>query len=159
MARSVLGTIDLDPASDERAQQVVQAGRWLGIDNADEWPHDCSVFLNPPGGLVCRKSQALLFWNALAWYRMRLRLRHAIFVAFNAELLRSSQIGTGPSIADPAFVICAPRQRIAFCDPVTGQRSKSPTHHNLIVYVPGMVDQSALFAQVFGTLGAILRGV
>lgn len=58
-ARSVLGQIDLDPASCEEAQRVVQAGTYYTIDDdglSRNWA-GC-VWLNPPYGTLAGKSVA-----------------------------------------------------------------------------------------------------
>lgn len=50
-ARTVLGKIDLDPASCKQAQKLVKAGKWYGLPAdglAANWFGN--VFLNPPGG-------------------------------------------------------------------------------------------------------------
>jgi hypothetical protein len=48
-ARQVLGQIDLDPASNELAQQVVKAAQWYGeADNGLLKDWHGTVFLNPP---------------------------------------------------------------------------------------------------------------
>ncbi len=51
-ARLVLGSIDLDPASSEEANQIVKATRFFTCeDNGFTRPWSGRVFLNPPGGL------------------------------------------------------------------------------------------------------------
>jgi hypothetical protein len=64
-----------------------------------------------------------------------------------------SQQGSLPSLA--AFPICAPRRRLPCYEP-GGAKGKSPPRSSLVVYVPGAVDQTDLFAEVFRPLGAIL---
>ena len=57
LARTTLGTIDMDPSSDEVAQGVVKASRWYGVGRPDgdgglspgaEWSGRC--WMNPPYG-------------------------------------------------------------------------------------------------------------
>jgi len=57
--KQLLGVIDLDPASNTVAQQIVQAHHWCGFDHPDptmrdgllvDWSQYRSVFLNPPYG-------------------------------------------------------------------------------------------------------------
>jgi ParB family chromosome partitioning protein len=148
-ARAVLGVIDLDPASCAGANKRVGAGRF--IDAADNglgsgWAGPNTVFLNPP-------SPALPWWARLMEHLQVGRLLHGVFVAFNAELLQTSQGRPYPSIA--SFPLCAPAHRIRYLRP-DGSPGTSPRHHSLIVYVPGAVDRRHRFADVFSDYGAIL---
>lgn len=80
-------------------------------------------------------------------------MSHAIFLAFNPELLQTSQRRSHPSLAD--FPICAVERRIRFVAP-GGQSGPSPAHSNLIVYVPGWLDRTDDFARTFSVLGKIV---
>ena len=150
-ARRVLGTIDLDPASCAVANERVGAGVFHGPGGVNDdgltafrW---CgSVWLNPP-------SPALPWWARLIEARGDVEFRHALFLAFNAELLQTSQGRSYPPIA--AFPMCAPAKRIRFVRP-DGTPGASPRHHSLIVYVPGTVDRRWAFCDAFADLGAVL---
>jgi hypothetical protein len=76
-------------------------------------------------------------------------LEHAIFMAFSAEALQNTQGKGEPPIMD--FPFCVPAKRIRFVSPA-GVRS-SPTHANVIVYVPGTIDRTDLFIKTFSTIG------
>jgi ParB family chromosome partitioning protein len=160
-ARQVLGTIDLDPASSEEANRTIGARRILTeaddglIARWVDWGGDpITVYLNPPGGRRAGvRSQALLFWARLMETLAEGNLRHAIFLAFNAELLQVSQGRAHLPIG--AFPICAPARRLQLVRP-GGQPGTSPTHSNLIVYVPGSVDRRWKFCDAFADLGSIL---
>lgn len=149
------GTIDLDPASNEEAQKTVRAITWYcEADNSlsDEPWDPGSVFLNPPGGKIKNRSKPGLFWERLLRHRACGLLSHAVFLAFSAESLQNTQGKDGPSLMD--FPICVPKKRLRFV-PRSGQKAKSPTHANVLVYVPGTVDRSEDFQRIFSVLGAV----
>lgn len=163
LAREVLGDpIGFDPASSAMANATVRATQYLTAEQDGltvEWPAGVSIWCNPPGGTrrmpdaKRAESQALLFWRRLMAHRERGHLAHAVFLAFNAELLQVSQGRGCPSVAD--FLICAPAQRIRF-DRDDGTPGDQPAHSSLIVYVDGTVCRRAAFAHAFSPMGAIL---
>ncbi len=156
-ARHVLGGIDLDPASDAEAQKTVRARRYItreenalaaGVNWAPDAP--VSIFLNPPGG---RGNVPGRFWRRLLGIRARdvMGLKHAIFLAFSLEQLRTTQTGSSDMIH---FPLCIPRKRIAFVAPNGGKKS-APRYANAVIYVPGTIDRREVFAETFGPLGAV----
>lgn len=155
-ARVVLGCIGLDPASSREANTRVGADYYYtrqedGL-SLDWVPHQ-SVFLNPPGGKLGAKSKTQLFWTKLIQYRELGHLEHAIFMAFSAEALQTTQKPGQLSAFD--FPTCIPRSRIRF-DEWNGVRyitGKAPSHSNAIVYIPGTRDETKNFIKVFTTLG------
>jgi hypothetical protein len=152
LAREVLGTISLDPASSERANQIVQATWYCTAAQdglAQTW-HG-SVYLNPPGGKRGNQSLAGLFWTKLMQERELGLVDHAIFMAFSVEMLQSTQKPGQKSILD--FPFCVPSKRIRFVSP--GVEKHAPSHSNAIVYVPGKVDRTDVFDAVFAELGAV----
>jgi hypothetical protein len=167
LSRIVLGGIDLDPASCPLAQEVVRASTWYGPGSphgedglAQAWQG--RVFLNPPGGRVPElyqglgtNSNAAFWWGVLA-SQYPTRVTSAIFVGFTLEILRSAQALDVPQPLD--FPLCVPRRRIAFDTERAGVRvpSSSPTHANVIVFLPPVVGRAqavAAFASAFGQLG------
>lgn len=169
-ARQVLGEIDLDPASCTIAQETVCASAWygegsaFGVDGLAE-PWAGRVLLNPPGGAVPQtyagcgtRSSAALWWGKLATAWAEGEVEAAIFIGFAIEILCSAQ--ALPSVPQPLdFPLCVPAKRIAF-DTVTGDshrvHSDSPTHANVIVFLPprvGTVRATALFAETFRPIG------
>jgi ParB family chromosome partitioning protein len=158
-ARRVLGTIDLDPASCAAANERVGATRWMDSHGLEvqSWCNSrigdhgieavpVSVWLNPP-------TPALPWWEKLMEQVHWGYIAHAIFLAFNAELLQTSQGRNRASVA--SFPFCAPSKRIRFLRP-DGVPGPSPTHSSLIVYVPGTIDRRWSFCEAFSILGAIL---
>ena len=158
-ARRVLGTIDLDPASDVEANKRVRARRVLTAEDdglLSPWLDDrnaapLTVFLNPPGGKDHGKSLPALFWERLMLFHDSGHLHDAIFLAFSLETLRTTQV-SGPGRRAIDFPFCVPKKRIAFEHPDgTGQRA--PPNANAIVYVPGTVDRTGLFLHEFQEVG------
>lgn len=157
LVKQVLGAIDLDPASSCEANLSVEASTYY--NEAQDgltctWQPGSSVFLNPPGGKVGNKSKAGLFWKKLMEYREAGSLKDAVFLAFSVEALQSTQRKGCPPIA--AFPFCVPAKRIAFV-PADGSKKTAPSHSNMIVYVPGTVDRTELFARVFSELGEVIN--
>lgn len=147
-ARKVLGSIDLDPASNAEANARVMAFEFYTKEqNGLKLPWDGSVFCNPPGGRVGNKSLTSLFWDKL----MHEPIDHAIFICFSIEAMQTTQKSI-MSVGE--FPFCVPRKRIAFDRP-DGTRGSSPSHCNLIVYVPNTKDESAAFWNVFSELGMV----
>lgn len=151
LVRNVLGRIDLDPASDSQAQKKVKATDYINeYEDALEvmWPDSCSVYLNPPGGKLNGKSKVRLFWRMLMEYRARRGLKHAIFACFSVEALQTTQ-GDHPCAMD--FPFCVPKKRIKWIHPTL--EKVSPSHSNAFIYVPGTINQTALFMTKFSKLG------
>lgn len=154
--RTVLGTIDLDPASSESANRRIGASAIITREQDalnTEWPAG-SVYLNPPGGKKANGSMTGLFWARLMNFRDAGQLTHAIFMAFSVEALAISQGYGSRSIG--TFPLCVPRRRISFVRP-DGEVGDAPSHSNCIVYVPGSLDRTELFAQMFSDLGVIMN--
>lgn len=170
-ARRVLGGIDLDPASCVEANATVQATHYFTqIDDGLALPWHGRAFLNPPGGKLTHKdgrwvpapknarpgsarSSMAVWWETLAREYAAGRVTSAIFVGFTLEILRSSQTSVYPGgVAFPVqfFPRCYPKERLKF----TGG---SPTHANVIVYLPppdhGLHVESARFKAAFSDLG------
>ena len=150
LARDVLGTIDLDPASCEQANQTIRAAHYIdeqGNGLIQEWRG--RVFLNPPGGtlpqgishLLGTRSSACGWWRKLMVEQATGRVTAAIFVGFTLEILRSAQGEGWPHPFD--YAICVPAKRLCF-------GGTSPTHANVIVYTGPDVTR---FERVFSTLG------
>jgi hypothetical protein len=158
MVREVLGDINLDPSSDAYGNSRVKADFYLdevsdGLSSV--WPENCTIFCNPPGGKVGNKSLAALFWAKLMEYYSQGKLRHAIYMGFSLEQLAVSQSYHGCKMADFPMVI--PSQRIKFDAAPSAGIKMAPSHSNMIIYVPGMIDDTDKFFVVFSRLGACLN--
>lgn len=151
-AREVLGVIDLDPASNMIANRTVNASFYYdqgsnGLEASWNQPlaRPSSIFLNPP-------TPSKLWWIKLLEEVALGHVSHAIFVGFSVQLVQTSQLNTDASILD--YPCCFPQRRVAYLDP-TGKAQKSPPGASVIVYVPGTVDRSYEFGDVFCNLGAV----
>lgn len=159
MARDVLQGIDVDPASSAEANLTVRAARFITKEQnglSTEWGPG-TVFLNPPGGRSGSRSLAAAFWDRL--------FRHsesepgflgAVFIGFSIEALAVTQRWSRRSIL--SYPICVPRKRIAFVPGFSGPgapEKKSPSHANVIAYIPGIEDRTGQFVATFGTLGFV----
>lgn len=147
---NVLGLIHLDPASCDVANTSVQAIRYIGEEEnglTSQWGNPDSVFLNPPGGKIGNRSRAQLFWDRL----MSERFGHAIYMGFSLEQMQTTQ-RSDRSILD--FPFCVPSRRIRFVSP-EGKKN-SPSHSNVIVYIPRDINHTSKFVDVFRSLGKVV---
>jgi ParB family chromosome partitioning protein len=154
-ARKVLGRIDLDPASSAHWNQTVGATRFYDMhDFALEQDWRGSVFMNPPGGKDGNKSVSGEFWRKLMRERHAGHIAHAIVVAFNLNALQQTQDTMLPSMCE--FPFCVPGSRVKYVK-ATG-KAESPPHASAFVYVPGNLDETVKFRNVFSRFGAICNG-
>jgi hypothetical protein len=179
LARSTMGWIDLDPASEPEANETVQATQFFteaqdGL--AQSWSG--AVFLNPPGGKFPKghemggQSRPLAWWRKLMGELKADRIDQAVFVAFSIEMLATSQ-GLGVPCATD-FPTCILKKRIHFVWPDGEQmderqmalfegeagvipelRLSRPTHSNAVIYTPGKVNNTARFVAAFSPFGRI----
>lgn len=160
----MLGTIDLDPATDEAANLVIQAPRYYQAHDDGLHQHwHGRVFLNPPGGLVDPHtllqlppktrvkgalSSAAVWWAKLVHEHSAGRVKEAIYVSFNLEsMLNTQKFGT-PIQACP---FCVPKRRLSYPSSC-GEKSASPPGASAIVYLGPNVDT---FESVFSEVGYV----
>ncbi|MGL5074483.1 MAG: DNA N-6-adenine-methyltransferase [Waterburya sp.] len=153
----VIGLPDLDPASSKTANQTIKAKKYFTReDNAllkTHWAdRPVSVFLNPPGGKLGNKSLTAMFWQKLMDLRAEGLLSEAIFMGFSLEHLAVTQSCT---YSVGHFPIVIPAKRIRFVSPQG--TFNSPTHSNVIAYIPGIENNTQAFKNVFGDLGIIMH--
>jgi len=142
-ARTVMGSIDLDPASCELAQQTVQAGQYFTIDDNGlnkEWHGN--VWLNPPYS----KESVGLFAAKLV--EETANLSQAIVLVNNATDTQWFH-----EIALVATAICFVRGRIKFNDR-NGKPANTPVQGQVCVYVGGNAEK---FCLVFSSFGIVAR--
>lgn len=154
--RSLLGTIDFDPASSTLANAKVQACKFFTKDDdalTTEWLPG-TLFCNPPGGKIKNKSKTALFWEKLMCWRESGNLTHGVFLAFSLEALQTSQGKGCKAIGE--FPFCVPKSRIKFVLP-NGSIPTAPSHSNVLVYVPGTVDKTEEFYNIFSALGNVIN--
>jgi hypothetical protein len=151
----VLGSIDLDPASSNDANEIICASKIFTEESdglSSIWGLNDSVFINPPSGKVGKQSKTLLFWKKLMHELYCGNVGHAIFLAFSVEQMQSSQNkGVPPMLAYP---FCVPSKRISFIDPNKTGRN-APSHSNMIIYVPGSIDVTYRFKEHFSSIGYV----
>ena len=172
-ARTVLGGIDLDPASSAVFNEIVRADKLFTKEDdglAQEWSG--RVFLNPPsgdGGKLVKR-----FWEKLNDEYYLGSVTSAIWIGFSIDQLQTLQNCSwyGPLV----HAICVPRKRLQFTrsfetpsqqglfgdssdpTPVLGE---SPTKPNFICYLPrrdnGFVLSSTedRFAEAFEKFGEV----
>lgn len=144
-ARGTLGTIDLDPASDEDGNERVKATDYFDKDdNGLNQLWNGNVFLNPPGGKLdpvtmqpvkaCKGalSSAAVWWSKLLHEVKEGRTLDAIFVCFNLEAMLNTQKLAPLPIQ--AFTFCVPNKRVEYPS-INGGNTKSPAGASAIVYV------------------------
>jgi len=154
--RELLVEIDLDPASDEGANQTIGAERYFTVDDdglkqrwCNETGYPSRVFLNPPG------RQVLEFWDKLIEEWDANRVLSAGWVGFNVDHLR--WLSTRPK-HPLGFYTCIPRLRLKFeRDGAVGNR---PSCANYLTWLPDedCNENWGRFCDVFGEHGRCIRG-
>jgi ParB family chromosome partitioning protein len=145
LARTVLGTIDLDPATHAEAQKIVQATTFFTKEQdglKQEW-HG-RVWLNPP------YVQPLIedFVMKLLVERRAGRVAAAIMVTHNYT--SSAWFQTALAVTD---AICFPRSRIGFIE-LDNDKLADPTQGQAFFYFGSEVDK---FLHTFRSIGAASR--
>lgn len=164
LVTKTLGGIDLDPASSREANQLVKAKRyWTAYDDSlsFNWAsrvlgNPVSVYLNPPskGKLPGNKSWAGTYWSKLMDFRQSGMMTDAIYMGFSINQLSVSQ--SYHEVPMCSFPCCIPSNRIHFVS-AEGSKKESPTHCNVIVYVPGVLNRKDDFVKNFKDLGAFIN--
>ena len=143
-ARQVLGLIDLDPASNPNANNVVQAKTFYTIkDNglAQQWRG--TIFLNPP------YAQPLVtqFCQKLADSVRSGAVPSAIVVLNNSTETKHFDV-----LAAEAAALCFPTGRVRFWKP--NQTSDRPMQGQVLVYLG---SEPGRFCEVFSRFGVVAK--
>lgn len=143
-ARRVMGTIDLDPASTEKANEVVNAETIYTIEQdglSKRWTGN--VFLNPPysSDLVGR------FCEKLALHYKRSEVKAAVVLVNNA-----TETAWFQALAKSATAICFPARRISYWTPT--RESKQPLQGQAFLYFGA---SPKLFDAAFSSFGFIVE--
>lgn len=147
-ARKVMGSIDLDPASCEMANRVVQATRYYTKETdgySKPWPGN--VWLNPPYGKEGNRA------NQARWSQ-RLIEQYQACITKQAVLLVSANIETKWFQVLWDYPICFPAGRINFY--ALGGGESGSTHASALVYLGTRIEE---FTLVFRQFGRIVRAV
>jgi hypothetical protein len=157
-----MGGIDLDPASDEEANQIVKATRYFGAQDFGQlktWRG--RVFVNPPGGYVGE------FWRTLMASWRDEYIDAAIWIGYSLEQLQTLQC-VAAQWTPLDFPMCIPNRRIAFVEneakrtarirklAAAGKKpnlASSPSHANYITYLGA---EPSKFVQVFSAFGQVV---
>lgn len=145
-ARELMERIDLDPASNAFANQVVQATSYYDIDtNGLEQPWRGRVWLNPPYGFTDGKS------NQEVWTH---RLIEQFKAGITTEAVLLVNANTEAKWFQPLYnyLICFTNHRIRFYN--TSGESSQPTQGNALVYFG---KQGQRFIELFCSFGAVVR--
>lgn len=159
------GQIDLDVASDAIANRVVRANRYYTKEDnsfTQDWTAE-NVFCNPPGSTKgYHGSLSTDFWDKLYYsYGMNM-FYEALFVGYSIEILCKR----GYDILDLPFCIPQPNTsvtsgmgRIMFDAVIDGKRQqqRSPTHGNVIVYLPYNDNKRKEFYRLFSQFGKVMN--
>jgi hypothetical protein len=134
----VMGRIDLDPATTESVNRCLVGAERFHTKETDGLarPWFGNVWLNPPGGLIDRKSSAAVWWDKLVTEYMEGRVKQALFMGFTLEIQRTTQ-DSPIWICDVPY--CIPRERLDFYQETEegGYRvGGAPAHGNIIAYLP-----------------------
>lgn len=145
-ARSVMGSIDLDPASCELANQVVQAERYYDVSVhglLQSWYG--RVWLNPPYGREKDNQSSQEVWTC------KLIAEYEAGHVAQAILLVNASTSTGWFQRLWSYPICFTDHKIRFYNERVA--ASQPTHGNAFVYFG---QQEARFIEVFTKFGVVV---
>jgi hypothetical protein len=145
-ARAAMGSIDVDPASNDQAQLWIQADAYFTKERSGlNSPWVGNVWMNPPYsqpliGQFCEKACDEYEWGAST---------QAVVLVNNGTETR-----WGQRLLETCSAICFPAGRIRFIDQ-NGEPSGAPLQGQMIVYLG---DAPARFEAAFTQFGVVLNG-
>lgn len=143
-ARATMGSIDVDPASSEIANEIVQAETFYDIDNNGlvyKWRGN--VWLNPPYS----QPQVSDFTKAVVGKYLDGEISQACVLVNNATETEFFQ-----RMLTYCAAVCFPKSRIKYLDE-TGNPKHTPLQGQAILYFGANLD---LFVSNFGVFGKVL---
>jgi ParB family transcriptional regulator, chromosome partitioning protein len=141
MAREVMRWINLDPASNDIAQQWVKADTYYTKENnglEKDWNYSGNMWMNPPyaRGLMDKFIEKTI----------ESELQQYIILINN-----TTETAAGQKILKHSDLVCFPQKRIRFIKP-DGSVGKAPLQGQMILYRGG---RQRPFQKVFSQLGAV----
>jgi hypothetical protein len=143
-ARAVLGSIDVDPASNEIAQKYIQAKMFYTQQNsglAKDWIGN--VWLNPPYAI----RELTPFINKFLIELEKGNVKSGIVLTNNG-----TETKWGQALLKNANAVCFPKGRIRFLDS-SGQPKQTPLQGQMITFFGQNEYQ---FVQTFAQFGFVL---
>ena len=148
MAREVMGSIDLDPASSDQANMLIRARTfYCSKDSALLHTWHGNIWLNPPYSAPLQQQFADKLTSEVAAGRV-----DQAVVLVNAK----TETKWFRTFAGACPVMCLPSKRIAFISPVTGEPVKGNNNSQAIMYFGPNVD---VFVRVFSEIGMVYERV
>jgi len=142
-ARKVMGGIDCDPASSEKANKIVKAATYFTQENDglnQKW-HG-RVWMNPPYS----RDLIAKFSEAIAKKFMSGEIKEACILVNNA-----TETSWFRQMSDIASAICFPENRIRFID-INGERTGAPLQGQAIIYLGKNIKS---FEKIFKEKGSV----
>lgn len=143
LARSVMGSIDIDPASSETAQAWVKADTFYTIhDNGLDKAWTGNLWLNPPYG------KHISLWTEKVVQKFdQGNIKQAVL------LVRPASASSWYMDLSKRFAKCETYRRICFIN-AKGEAQKQPPHGNVFFYLG---DNEKRFRDMFGTVGVVSK--
>jgi ParB family chromosome partitioning protein len=140
MAKSVMGSIDLDPASNEVAQGWIGAETFFTKkDNGLIKPWFGNVWLNPPYD----KNTVEAFID---------KAIHSPIKQYVILLNNITETAYGQKIIKNSDMLCFPKGRLRFIR-ADGKKGNMPSHGQMILYKGSNTDR---FHEIFSQIGVVL---
>lgn len=143
LVRSLMGGIDLDPASNRKAQEWIQAAKfYTAQENGLQQDWKGRLWLNPPYG-----NQTYL------WTENAIRTYQNGHVEQAVLLVRPAPGSFWFQELSGLFPCCIPHKRIRFIDQ-SGRQQASPVHGNCFFYLGKNISH---FQQIFSLIGVVTK--
>ena len=142
-ARKVMGSIDLDPASNDKAQKIVKSTKYFTAANSglENKMWNGNIWLNPPYGV----GLALPFTGKLCNSYLNGSVDQAIVLTNNT----TDTIWFSDTLGEHATAYCFPRLRIQF-DAPAGTKKSSNSKGQVFSYLGGNVAAFIAEFQQYG---------